>query len=42
MANFITSAMFVVFLSALVWWGRRHEPHWVDRDGTRFMTRARV
>ena len=35
MANFITSAMFVVFLSALVWWGRRHEPHWVDRDGTR-------
>jgi hypothetical protein len=42
MANFITSALFVVFLSALVWWGRRHEPHWVARDGTRFMTRARV
>jgi len=42
MANFITSALFVAVLSALVWWGRRHEPHWVDRDGSRFIARARL
>jgi hypothetical protein len=42
MANFITSVLFVAALAALVRWGRRHEPHWVDRDGSRFIARARL
>lgn len=42
MLNALTSLLFVVLLAALVWIGRRHEPHWVDRDGSRFISRARV
>lgn len=42
MLNAITTIAFVAVLGLLVWWGRRHEPHWVDRDGRRFIARARI
>lgn len=42
MLNLLTSVLFVTALAALAWWGRRHEPHWVDRDASRFLCRARI
>ena len=42
MLNLLTSLLFVALLAGLVVLGRRREPHWVDRDGTRFISRARV
>lgn len=42
MLNALTSLLFISALAALVWLGRRHEPHWVDRDGSRFISRARI
>lgn len=42
MLNALTSLLFVGLLVVLVWLGRRHEPHWVDRDGGRFISRARL
>lgn len=40
--DFITSAFFLAGLGALAWWARRHEPHYVDADGSRFIARARL
>ena len=42
MLNLLTSLLFVAALGAVAWWARRHEPHWVDRDGSRFLCRARL
>lgn len=40
MVNALTSALFVVLVSALALWARPRQPHWVSRDGQRFIAMA--
>lgn len=38
--NALTSALFVVCVSALALWARPRQPHWVSRDRQRFIAMA--